>query len=78
LSNPGYASGANVKEAIISQLRRDDSGNMSTQQEKFATILQDEGKRLLVLDRYERRALSRRKSAIRALDMARLRPTIAG
>jgi hypothetical protein len=38
---------------------------------KFATVLSKETKRLLALDRYERRALSRRKFAVRAFDEAR-------
>ena len=40
---------------------------------KFAMILSQEAKRLLAMDRYERRALSRRESAIRTFDEARCR-----
>ena len=40
--------------------------------EKFATVLSEEAKQLLAMDRYERRALFRRKIAIQAFDEARV------
>jgi hypothetical protein len=38
--------------------------------EKFATVVEDRIRELAALDRYERRAISKRKSAVRAIDSA--------
>jgi hypothetical protein len=53
-----------VPDEIMSRLEPPQGPN------KFATILSDLAPRLTAMDRYERRALSRRKFAIRAFDAA--------
>jgi hypothetical protein len=83
-SNPSYEARANVREKLsVLRLLRHDAPDvplkglvkyLTTTPEgphKLATILSQEVQRLSALDRYERRALSRRKSAIRAFDLAR-------
>jgi hypothetical protein len=81
LSNQDYDSDANMrmKVKVLSTLLRPNPPDMSTETLKFvtstpqgphklATVLLQEAKRLLAMDRYERRAVSRRKFAIRAFD----------
>ena len=89
LNEEYYESRAKRREkiALIFELLRPNAPNIpmpvlskyfnSTPQgpEKFALILSQEAKRLSVFDRYERRALSRRKIAIREFDAARRQTT---
>ena len=87
LSNPYYDSRENVrmKAKVIGRLLQSKAPAMSIEalekyvistpegSQKFAIILSQEAKRLLAMDRYERRALARRKFAIRTFDAVRAR-----
>ena len=91
LSKEYYGSYANVrmKLKVLRALLRFIPPDMSSETlefatstpqgpDKLATILSGEAKKLLAMDRYERRALARRKFAIRAFDAARARTATVG
>jgi hypothetical protein len=87
LSEPYYDARANVREklTVIRQLLRPNAPDVPLEAvtkyltrvpegpQKFALILAQELQQLSAMDRYERRALSRRKFAIRAFDLAKRR-----
>lgn len=61
----------NRPEIPIAELRRSLYSTAPQGLPRLATILLNQAQTLQAMDRYERRALSRRKFAIRALDLAR-------
>jgi hypothetical protein len=85
LTDPYYDSRANVRKkvAMLGRLLGKNPPDVSLDAvvkfvtstpegpQKLATIVAEEAKQLLAMERYERRALSRRKFAIRAFDAAR-------
>ena len=83
LSNPYYDTRANVREkkaALTNLLRNAPDVPIALEKyrtatlegpHKLATILLEEVQQLSAMDRYERRAFSRRKFAIRAFDLVR-------
>jgi hypothetical protein len=83
LSDPHYESDANVriKTAVFRRNLPNPTAALATllpskppeSDDKFVTLLLQEAERLHAMDRYELRAVSRRKFAIRALDEERRR-----
>jgi hypothetical protein len=83
LADPHYDSGREAMPVLRNGLRKN-AANLPVENlvasaaqtpHKFATILSQGAKQLLAMDRFERRALSRQKSVIRAFDETR-RPAV--
>jgi hypothetical protein len=80
-SNPDYLSPGIVRNRLDTPLPADMIEFLDSKPEgpfKVATILSDNAHQLQALDRYERRARSRRKFAIRALDAERVATRVTG
>jgi hypothetical protein len=60
----------NVRHQLLSEALNGPDCESEVMLDKFANILADKSRELLALERYERRALSRRKFAIRTFDAA--------
>ena len=71
----GQLLAGNIPEMTIAALVNYVTSTSGGPEEKLALILSQELQRLSIMDRYERRALSRRKFALRAFDSAKPRCT---